>query len=445
MTEVAWTPLHESLAKLERLSSPYTGIVRRAFDLLRSPDDARLHRISTDVAEGDFLVGDDLSAVRNGSGGYHHDRRAARAAALAETAERYSGCYVPTSELLTASAAELGRDAVAPDRFALFHPRQHAAAGLPFEPFTRETRIRWTRATALPGGEPAWLPAQLVYLGWRDRPAGEQRIGFATSNGLACGATREEATVAALLEALERDAFMITWYARLSLPLLDWSADDELQRHADRYFAPTGLQFSAVDLSSVWGVPTVVGVVRATDKGALGVGAAAATTVREAWRKALAEAFAVRTWGRVRMLDAGGHVPDRPFADIRTFADHVELYASHEHAARAAFLDASRVTRPVADVAPVDASSPAAALGALVSRVRAAGYTPYVVDVTSPDVRDAGLVVVKVVVPELCQLDVDYRARFLGSHRLYDVPHQLGLRDAPLAFEDVNPDPHPFP
>jgi ribosomal protein S12 methylthiotransferase accessory factor len=442
VTATAWTPLDESLARLERIASPYTGIVRRTYDILRSPDDARLHRVSAEVTEGTRLVGDDLSAIRDGSGGYHHDRRRATAAALAETAERYSGCFVPERELATATATELGSAAVPPARFALFHPEQ-LVPGFPFVPFTDATRIRWTRGTRLGDGSAAWLPAQLVYLGWSERGSPEPRIGFSTSNGLACGATFEEAAVSALLEALERDAFMITWYARLSHPLLDWSGDADLARHAARYFEPTRLRFAAVDLSAFWNVPTVAGVVHAAGLGALGVGAAAATTVQEAWRKALAEAFSVRTWGRVRVLDGAATPAAR--SDVRTFADHVVLYAHPEHASRAAFLDASTARRAVADVPPLPASTPAAALGALVETVHAAGYAAYAVDVTSPDVREAGLIVVKAVVPELCALDVDYRARFLGGRRLYEAPATVGLARGALELADLNPDPHPFP
>jgi ribosomal protein S12 methylthiotransferase accessory factor len=80
-----------------------------------------------------------------------------------------------------------------------------------------------------------------------------------------------------------------------------------------------------------------------------------------------------------------------------------------------------------------------------VRRVEAAGSTLYAVDVTSPDVRDLGLVVVKTIAPELCALDVPHAARFLGGRRLYEAPVQLGLRDTPLAESDVNPAPHPFP
>ena len=64
---------------------------------------------------------------------------------------------------------------------------------------------------------------------------------------------------------------------------------------------------------------------------------------------------------------------------------------------------------------------------------------------TSPDVAELGLVVTKVVAPELCALDVIHGACFLGGRRLYDAAAALGLRDAPLTEADVNPYPHPFP
>jgi ribosomal protein S12 methylthiotransferase accessory factor len=77
--------------------------------------------------------------------------------------------------------------------------------------------------------------------------------------------------------------------------------------------------------------------------------------------------------------------------------------------------------------------------------VRRAGSDAYAVDATSPDVRELGLVVTKVVTPELCSLDVPHRARFLGGRRLYEAGATLGLCAAPLDERDINPDPHPFP
>jgi ribosomal protein S12 methylthiotransferase accessory factor len=84
-------------------------------------------------------------------------------------------------------------------------------------------------------------------------------------------------------------------------------------------------------------------------------------------------------------------------------------------------------------------------LTALCGRITAAGSSAYAVDVTSPDVAALGLVVTKVVAPELCALDVVHGARFLGARRLYETPVRLGLRATPLTEGELNSYPHPFP
>ena len=195
--------------------------------------------------------------------------------------------------------------AVDPGRFALFHESQYADPAFPFRPFGPETVISWVDGFELPSGQPAYLPAQLAFFAWGRRSPAEEQIAYTTSSGLACAPTLEEAVLAGLLEQVERDAVMLAWYDRLSLPLLDWSRDPELARIDARYFAPTGLRYSAVDLSVFFGIPTVLGVVHGAPGalGALGVGAASAPTVAVAWRKALAEAFAVQRWVRDHALE----------------------------------------------------------------------------------------------------------------------------------------------
>jgi ribosomal protein S12 methylthiotransferase accessory factor len=67
------------------------------------------------------------------------------------------------------------------------------------------------------------------------------------------------------------------------------------------------------------------------------------------------------------------------------------------------------------------------------------------VDATAPDIRSAEVSVARVVVPELCPLDADHRARFLGGRRLYEAAYELGLSSRVLDAADLNPYPHPFP
>jgi ribosomal protein S12 methylthiotransferase accessory factor len=99
----------------------------------------------------------------------------------------------------------------------------------------------------------------------------------------------------------------------------------------------------------------------------------------------------------------------------------------------------------VAGVRPLEGTGVDDQIAALCARLAAHGASAYAVDVTAPDIAAAGLRVAKVVVPELQPLDVAYEGRFLGGRRLYRAAYELGLRSAPLTFDELNPYPHPFP
>jgi ribosomal protein S12 methylthiotransferase accessory factor len=443
MSPVASMPAEVGLERLRTLVSPYVGLVRTTGEFASAPDDARLVRTGVRLADLGELVGVGADYRAGGSG---TSREAATAAALGEVAERYSASYPRDVRARLATAAELGASAVAPERFALFAERQHAEPGFPFRPFTGSTPVLWVEGFAVADGEPVHLPLQLVRLVWGALPGmGEEPIAYATSSGAACACTRDEAVLRGLLELIERDAFMIAWANRLSLPLLDWRRDERIAALDRRYFAPSGLQYAAVDLSIFFDVPTVLGVVRdwAADGAALGVGAGCAPTVEEAWVRALSEAFSVRAWARLGWNEDDALARD-PSA-VRTFDDHIRFYATRERARLTCFLDGSDETRDVRDVDRLEGTCPRESIEALAARLADRGATAYAADVTAADIRDAGLCVVKVVVPELCPLDVQHDARFLGGRRLYRAAFELGLDDSPLTPDDLNPLPHPFP
>ncbi len=438
------TPIDESLRRLETLVSEHTGVVRRIQRYLADTDDAPLVSVSCELADARDLIGSDVDARAIA---WSPSRSVSVAAAIGEAAERYSASFLPVDELTLATAAQLGPEAVDPSRFSLFHADQYAEPGFVCRPFTETTPVRWVQGVLLPSGAPAWLPAQLVYLTGLPPAPGETIIGYATSSGLACGPTLEEATESALLEVLERDAFMLTWNTQLSLPILELAGNPEFERFAERYLHPTGLRFNAVDLSVFHGVPTVLALVRSCSSPgvALAVGAAAAGRAVDACLRAFGEAFACRAWARLLLVTRPDRVFEADFADVADFEDHVHLYALPEHAPKADFLDSSRERRRLADVPDLRGATAADRIAARTDRLEAAGASAYAVDVTAPDVRAAGLAVVRVVVPELCPLDLFHRGRFLGGPRLYEAAWRLGLRAEPLDLRDVNPHPHPFP
>src|SRR5439155_22359327 len=215
-----------------------------------------------------------------------------------------------------------------------------------------------------------------------------------------------------------------------------------LHRSDRPFFSAPGLGYSAADPSAFHDLPSVLGVVRAPAgfPGALGVGAGTAATVERAWFKALAEAFAARSAGaKLELLEPGEYGSHG--TGVKTFEDHIRYHADEARAAAAGFLDAGSTRTRVDRVRALTGDL----VAALSARVVAAGSSVYAVDVTSPDVAALGLVVTKVVAPELCALDVVQSARFLGGRRLYEAAAELGLGKGPLSESDLNPDPHPFP
>ena len=208
----------------------------------------------------------------------------------------------------------------------------------------------------------------------------------------------------------------------------------------------TGLEFNVLDASCFLDVPVAISVLHGPPGAgaALAVGAAAAADVGDAWLKAIAESFGVYRWLRQRSAVEASQQPIEPDA-IESFDDHMLFYAQEERAVLARFLDRSATRRATSAVRPLEGTTPRAQIDALVARLADHGSSAYAVDVTSPDVRELGLSVARVIAPELCALDVSHRARYLGGARLRSAACDAGLVPAPLELSQLNPWPHPFP
>ncbi|RZQ62516.1 YcaO-like family protein [Amycolatopsis suaedae] len=442
---VPWTPREQAERTMNTFLSPVVGIVRSLYDRLHDTDDVYAYSIAADACNSKVLI--DV-ACNKSNGGAGPDPDGARLSAIGETVERYSGAFVPFDQLRHGTYAELTADGLtclSPEEYQPFARWQYEHPQVPFQPYTADTRMHWTASLRLGDGERVWLPAQAVYLCenlLRDPP-----LTYPTSNGLAYGSTTDEALVGGILELLERDGVMVTWYKRLSLPLVDVESDPELAAFFRRHVWPSGMHVSIVDVSRFAGVAAVLAVVRNrnTDFAPLGLGAAAAADPRRAVTKAVCEAVSTRGWAFLKQRDGDVPDPDSDFyRTITAFEDHVGLYANPSLVAETEFLDASSERVAVADLPRLPDGNPGELRDALIERATAGGVNLYAVDATSPDVREAGGHVVKVFSPQLQPLDAGYAGRHLGGDRLHGRLVEQGHID-PADADYVNPLPHPFP
>lgn len=420
-----------------------TGLIRWVFDLPVLPGEPSVFNCAVKMADvARYLK---LPCYDNNGGG-GLTREAARGAAIGEGLERYCAAVYDPGDLVFGAAGELRRrhEVTSPEDYALFHPDQEVE----FSRFDEETPLGWAWGHSLLKDAPTLVPAGLVYMPYAldFRGRGERAIAPAVSTGLACARSHDEALLKGVYEAVERDAFMITWLNRLAMPRVEIESNAALGALYRDRLAREGLRYTLIDMTADVPIPSFVCLLadeRRTPPMICAGGAAGLDPTRAA-SKALLEAVQTLEWakflGEGKTFDfAPGH------GDVRTFEDHVTLYGYGDMRAAVEFLTEAPVRSDPHRWRNRSSGDPASDLARVRSILAEMKVEVVALDLTTPDVAEAGYRVTKALAPSLQPLYADYRHRFLGGSRLYQVPRRLGLAAADTTIGGLNPHPHPYP
>jgi len=447
--ENKWTTLEESWKILDCLSDPYVGIVRREYRKLRDVDDVWGHSYGAHGTDSKILFGIPSNSY---NGGGSDNPAAARLAAIGETVERYSAAYLPidSNDVCFGSQQNLldeGKQVIGFDKWELYAKEQYESPEFPHGEWDIDTKLWWRKGKYADNNEEVWTPAQLTHIANYTEWPGDSNIGHATSNGLACGITFQEAAISGLFETVERDAFMLTWYNRLSLPHIDINSSPRLKRFYEKFIKPTSLELHLINMSIFSGIPSILAVIRNphTNLAPFAIGAASAHSIERACEKAAIEGMYTRTWAKTEQR-LGNALKVVDFnKDINSFEDHIKLYAGTEIIKEADFLTANTELVNVNEFKSFDDTSPNILWNELLNHLSKLGKRVATFDLTSPDIKEAGAYVVKTIVPGYKPIDVLYRGRMLGGNRILKHSYNLGLVDKPFSLDTLNPVPHPFP
>jgi ribosomal protein S12 methylthiotransferase accessory factor len=371
-------------------------------------------------------------------GGYEHpvavggralDVEDAAVAAIFEAIERYCLSIYRFDRLERASFAEhsaAGRMAVDP---ASLVSRRQPPARSPSA--LRQAQLWWTAGWSLHSAAPIMVPAQLVYVPYR---WGEDEVVLRDpiTTGAAAGLSRGRAVLRGLLEVVERDAAMLTHYRRLGgrrlLPERHTTLAETVDTIAS-FRLDTRLYDCTVDLP----VPVVVAtVIDDTGVGpAVTVGSKASLDAAHAAIGAVLEAVCFRHPMRARMATArrvaariGEQFDELDRADQRAYR-----WVQADMVRHLAYLD----TGGAAAGWP-SASDPVGLLEA----VLALPADVIVCDVTTPEIAELGVTVVKVVVPELQPMHLSESLRCWTSRLCSFQGNRQGAWDPDRLV------PHPF-
>lgn len=322
--------------------------------------------------------------------------------------------------------------------------------------FTPDEPINWVWGSSLRDGRPVLVPEVLAYY---HTPPAEARFVQETSNGCASGGCLAEAVYFGLMEAVERDAFLIAWYARADLPEIDPASSTRpaTRQMVDR-LAMYGYRARFFDARVTFAIPVVTAVAERVDGGlgTLAFGGGASLDPEEAMGAALREIATDAVKLRVRTLAAESRLRAMAvdFTKVLGLHDHPLLYGLPQMRRHAAFLlDSGAPARPLRErfgrhrPAPPVSTDLTTDLETCVAQVTAAGFDVVVVDQTMPEERDIGLHTVKVIVPGLVPIDFGWqRQRAPLMARVRTAGKESGLADRrDLTPDDLNPAPHPFP
>jgi ribosomal protein S12 methylthiotransferase accessory factor len=238
-------------------------------------------------------------------------KAAARRSALGEAAELVSACAWGEEAVVAATMAAIGQAALPPAALTGFTARQlvvreawnsrHGGFDWRPPPFDEAREIAWMEVADAYGGPPAFAPADCVLIGRRE--AGDaEAVAIADSSGCAAGETVEAATLAAVLELVERDATGRWWYGGRRRPPVAPEAAD-LPGALAGFLTERQRRSVLFDITTDLGIPVVAAVSAETDGRDVALGFAARLD-------APAAACAAAT----EMLQMGGGARRRPRA-----------------------------------------------------------------------------------------------------------------------------------
>lgn len=357
--------------------------------------------------------------------------------ALLEAIERYSSLYYPyQTKDIYAKFSDL-ENAIHPEKFILPSSDKN-----PFMPYQDNLEIYWTEAESLRKKKTVLVPEQLAVYGdsfFRDKKK-QHRFIYDSSNGVSLGGTYEEAVLYGLLELIERDNFLTTWYGRIPINEVRLESlglsEDTLK--TVRRAQGDGFDVKVYDISMELGVPSFWALVRSLKGHKMYSYTAAGSNPipHKAAESALLEALVgIKIHDNIN-AEFGTKVP----TEVTEMEDHVNYYSSDQHKVAFDFLKPSLVT-DLSTEKYIQASKTKTYLKTLIQQVLRKYEDIYVVNLTSKEMEELELYVVKVIIPGLLPITFGVQNERVSLSRINKERSRRGLEEV----KQVSFYPHPFP
>ncbi|WP_214105610.1 TOMM precursor leader peptide-binding protein [Acrocarpospora catenulata] len=440
----------------EDLGLPMDALANPVCGMLGRPPLRVYHATATAPVTGRFLARSKYGLHEMYWSGHAESYGRSELLGALEGLERDAGQRVRRVEVARwARVTELDAPHVPMEECGLYDPAFYLSHVDKYVPWHENPSVPWVWGWSLRDDRAVLVPEQLVY--YLDHRTNHRNTVQECSNGCASGSSVTEAVLHGLLELVERDAFLISWYAGITPPEIDLDTVDhplvqQMRAHVDLQ----GYDLRCFDIRADVQVPAVgaVAVRRDGGLGRLCFAGGASLDPADAVRAAVCEVASYVTGFADRVAASRDHV-ERMVADydhVSELEHHALLFGMPEMARHAehwlrqtrrtpldeAFADWTAGREPVTDLAR--------SAREIVALLAAAGFDTVAVDQTTPEQQAMGLHTVAALVPGLVPIDFGWRRqRVLSMPRTRWAPYRAGRTAQPLRPEQLHLVPHPFP
>lgn len=204
--------------------------------------------------------------------------------------------------------------------------------------YKKDIPINYEEVLALHSNKKVLIPEQLVYYN-SHTISKEKRYIYDSSNGSALGSTEDEASMHAMLELFERDAFLCTWYGQIPPTKIDNDTIDSKNLQLKiQSLQRENISVHIFDISLELSIPTIWVLLEKNNpkfnEMAFFTAAAASFNLEEAIERALIESTTAITvfnnvFNKKEYLDRKKYLLQNP-CDASLLEDHLLLYSNKE-------------------------------------------------------------------------------------------------------------------
>ena len=446
--------VRKSVTALEQyLVSPLTGIVRQ---IVRLPSKVSISNdvvvVQVELSNSWYSNSPKWRELCFGTG---KSELEAKNSALGEAVERYAARSSICHEVVVNSRSKLLHCSVNPRDLVLYASQQYSS--IQFPEYSDNMSLAWVKAKSLIDNADKFVPACAVFADLNQNDRSEILFPLGT-NGLASANDYNQAALNALLEVLERDAFLISWLNRLATKHINYN--DYPNEHVQRIISAIkkqGLELHVIKFPTDHCVNVFGAILLDFKKASSGpiasFGLGAALSGKLAVAKAIFEVVQVRTI-LYQFFENYPHLEQRARKIsgnpqlVKHSLDHSLYYARGESWNELQFLFNS----PTEHYSWKDYNdnndsrkNPSYQLRQILKSLRATGAKDVLLsNITPSDLYSLGLWTIRALVLEFQPLHHGYKNRRLGGERLFNLPIKLCLKKKKTKIKDLNDSPHPL-